>query len=125
MLGPLKEALGGEKFSTNDEIKEAVHWWLKGQSEDFLSQGSQALEKQGKSALHAVEAMLKSDKEFSNHICTFCVHKKNTAVTFWLNLLHKGKVAAINFAILSVHSSKLSIKFHECTHKTSVLIYSC
>jgi histone-lysine N-methyltransferase SETMAR len=43
VFGPLKEALGGKKFSTDDEIKEAVHWWIRSQSEEFFSRGIQAL----------------------------------------------------------------------------------
>jgi histone-lysine N-methyltransferase SETMAR len=36
VFGPLKEALGGKKFSTDDEIKEVVHRWLHSQSEEFF-----------------------------------------------------------------------------------------
>jgi histone-lysine N-methyltransferase SETMAR len=36
VFGPLKEALGGKKFSTDDEIKWAVHRWLRSQSEEFF-----------------------------------------------------------------------------------------
>jgi histone-lysine N-methyltransferase SETMAR len=36
VFGPLKEALGGKKFSMDDEIKEAVHRWLRSQSEEFF-----------------------------------------------------------------------------------------
>jgi histone-lysine N-methyltransferase SETMAR len=35
VFGPLKEAVGGKKFSTDDDIKEAVHRWLRSQSEEF------------------------------------------------------------------------------------------
>jgi histone-lysine N-methyltransferase SETMAR len=45
VFGPLKEALGGKKFSTDDEIKEAVHRWPRSQSEGFFSRGIQALVK--------------------------------------------------------------------------------
>jgi histone-lysine N-methyltransferase SETMAR len=46
VFGPLEEALGGKKFSTDDEIKEAVHRWLRSQSEEFFfSRGIQALVK--------------------------------------------------------------------------------
>jgi hypothetical protein len=45
VFGPLKEALGGKKFSTDDEIKEAVHRWLHSQSGEFFSRGIQALMK--------------------------------------------------------------------------------
>jgi histone-lysine N-methyltransferase SETMAR len=36
VFGPLKEALGGKKFSTDNEIKEAVHRWLRSQRSFFL-----------------------------------------------------------------------------------------
>jgi histone-lysine N-methyltransferase SETMAR len=39
VFGPLK------KFSTDDDIKEAVHRWLRSQSEEFFSRGIQALVK--------------------------------------------------------------------------------
>jgi histone-lysine N-methyltransferase SETMAR len=45
VFGPLKEGLSGKKFSTDDEIKEAVHRWLHSQSEEFFSCGIQALVK--------------------------------------------------------------------------------
>jgi hypothetical protein len=45
VFGPLKEALGGKQFSTDDEIKEAVHRWLRSQSDEFFSRGIQALVK--------------------------------------------------------------------------------
>jgi hypothetical protein len=36
---------GGEGVSTDDEIKGAVHRWLRSQSEEFFSRGIQALVK--------------------------------------------------------------------------------
>jgi histone-lysine N-methyltransferase SETMAR len=45
VFGPLKEALSGKKFSMDDEIKEAVHRWLRSQSEEFFSHEIQALVK--------------------------------------------------------------------------------
>jgi hypothetical protein len=45
VFGPLKEAVGGKKFSTDDETKEAMHRWLRSQSEEFFSRGIQALVK--------------------------------------------------------------------------------
>jgi hypothetical protein len=45
VFGPPKEALGGKRFSTDDEIKEAVHRWLCSQSEEFFSCEIQALVK--------------------------------------------------------------------------------
>jgi histone-lysine N-methyltransferase SETMAR len=44
VFGPLKEALSGKKFSTDDEIKEVVHRWLCSQR-SFNSHGIQALVK--------------------------------------------------------------------------------
>jgi histone-lysine N-methyltransferase SETMAR len=38
VFGPLKEALSGKKFSTDDEIKEAVHRWLQSQRSFFLAE---------------------------------------------------------------------------------------
>jgi histone-lysine N-methyltransferase SETMAR len=38
VFGPLKEALGGKKFSTDDEIKEVVHRWLRSQRSFFLAE---------------------------------------------------------------------------------------
>jgi hypothetical protein len=40
VFGPLKEALGGKKFSMDNEIKEAVHRWLR---RGVFSCGIQAL----------------------------------------------------------------------------------
>jgi hypothetical protein len=45
VFGPLKEALGGKKFRTDDEVKEAVHNWLHSHSEDFFPHGIQTLVK--------------------------------------------------------------------------------
>jgi histone-lysine N-methyltransferase SETMAR len=36
VFGPLMEALGGYKFSTDDELKEAVHRWLSSQLEEYF-----------------------------------------------------------------------------------------
>jgi histone-lysine N-methyltransferase SETMAR len=36
VFGSHKEALGGKKFSTDDEIKEVVHRWLRSQRSFFL-----------------------------------------------------------------------------------------
>jgi hypothetical protein len=30
MFGPLKEAMGGKKFRSDEEIRHAVHEWLRG-----------------------------------------------------------------------------------------------
>jgi histone-lysine N-methyltransferase SETMAR len=38
MIGPLKEALGGKKFQSDEEIHRAVHDWLKSQPKGFFPQ---------------------------------------------------------------------------------------
>jgi histone-lysine N-methyltransferase SETMAR len=38
VFGPLKEALSGKKFSTDDDIKEVVHRWLRSQKSFFLAE---------------------------------------------------------------------------------------
>jgi hypothetical protein len=82
VFGPLKEALGGKKFSTDDEIKEAVHRWLRSQSEEFFfSRGIQALVKRCTPTLNVVGTMLRSDSVFKP-IYTYSVSKKNIKFTF-------------------------------------------
>jgi histone-lysine N-methyltransferase SETMAR len=58
VFGLLMEALGGKKFSTDDEVKEAVHRWLRSQR-NFFSWNP------GTPALNMVGTMLKSDEVFS------------------------------------------------------------
>jgi histone-lysine N-methyltransferase SETMAR len=43
VFGPMKDALRGRKFGNDDEIKEAVHSWLKGQPKTFFSDGIKKL----------------------------------------------------------------------------------
>jgi len=42
-VGPLKEALRGRRFTSNEEVKEAVHIWLREQPKSFFSAGIQKL----------------------------------------------------------------------------------
>ena len=43
VFGPLNEALRGRHFSSDDEVKEAVHSWLRDQPKTFFSDGIQKL----------------------------------------------------------------------------------
>lgn len=43
MFGPLKEAMGGKRFRSEEEVRHAVHGWLCGQPKDFFSKGIYAL----------------------------------------------------------------------------------
>ena len=42
-FGPLKEALHGPRFTSDEEVKEAVHTWLREQPKSFFSAGIQKL----------------------------------------------------------------------------------
>jgi hypothetical protein len=42
MFGPLKEAMGGKKFRSDEE---AVHEWLRRQPQEFFSRGIHTLRK--------------------------------------------------------------------------------
>jgi len=39
LFGPLKNALRGRRFAADDEVKEAVHDWLRSQPQTFFSKG--------------------------------------------------------------------------------------
>jgi len=43
MFGPLKEAMGGKKFCSDEEVRHAVHEWLRGLPKEFFSKGIYAL----------------------------------------------------------------------------------
>ena len=36
MFGPLKEAMGGKKFRSDEEVRHAVHEWLRGLPKEFF-----------------------------------------------------------------------------------------
>jgi hypothetical protein len=44
MFGPPKEALRGGWFSSGDEVKDAVHMWLRSQSKNFFTDGIRKLQ---------------------------------------------------------------------------------
>ena len=43
LFGPLKNALQGRRFSTDKEVREAVHKWLRDQTETFFLEGIRKL----------------------------------------------------------------------------------
>ena len=43
MFGPLKEAMGGKKFHSDEEVRHTVHEWLRGLPKEFFSKGIYAL----------------------------------------------------------------------------------
>jgi hypothetical protein len=45
VFGPLKEAMGGKSFRTDEEVQRAVHEWLRSQPKEFFSRGIHALPK--------------------------------------------------------------------------------
>ena len=62
ILGPLKEAMGGKKFRSDEEVRHAVHEWLRGLPKDFFLKEFMHFVSVGGLALSAGEIMLKSDK---------------------------------------------------------------
>jgi len=45
VFGPLKEAMEGKSFSSDEEVQQAVHEWLHSQPKYFFSRGIHALPK--------------------------------------------------------------------------------
>jgi histone-lysine N-methyltransferase SETMAR len=45
VFGPLKEAMGGKSFRSEEEVQPAVHEWLRRQPKDFFFRGIHALPK--------------------------------------------------------------------------------
>jgi len=43
MFGPLKEAMGGKKFHSDEEVHHTVHEWLRGLPKEFFYKGIYAL----------------------------------------------------------------------------------
>jgi transposase len=43
LFDPLKEALRGRRFTSNEEVKKAVHAWLTAQPKTFFSEGIRKL----------------------------------------------------------------------------------
>jgi histone-lysine N-methyltransferase SETMAR len=45
VFGPLKEAMGGKSFGSDEQVQQAVHEWLRSQPKYFFSRGIYALPK--------------------------------------------------------------------------------
>jgi hypothetical protein len=45
VFGPLKEAMGGKSFRSDEEVQQAVHKWLHSQPKEFFSRGIHPLPK--------------------------------------------------------------------------------
>jgi len=43
VFGPLKEAIGGKSFRSDEEVQHALHEWLHSQPKDYFSRGIHAL----------------------------------------------------------------------------------
>ena len=69
MFGPLKEAMEGKKFRSDEEVRHAVHEWLRGLPKHFFSKGIYALCKRWRTCIERGEIMLKSDTALY-HFCT-------------------------------------------------------
>jgi predicted amidophosphoribosyltransferase len=50
-FGPLKEAMGGKKFRSDEEVQQAVHEWLRRQAQEFFSRGIHALRKRWRACI--------------------------------------------------------------------------
>jgi hypothetical protein len=57
MFGPRKEAMGGKKFCSDEEVQQAVHEWLPRQPQEFFSRGIHILYKRWKPVLNEMETM--------------------------------------------------------------------
>jgi histone-lysine N-methyltransferase SETMAR len=82
VFGPLKETLSGKKFSTDDEIKEVVHRWLRSKSEEFFSRGIQALVKHWHTCTERGGDYVEKRRSVFNPICTYSVSKKILRLLF-------------------------------------------
>ena len=60
LFGPLKGALRGRRFTSDQEVKEAVNAWLAAQPKTFFRRASGSLCNDGPSALKSKVTMLKN-----------------------------------------------------------------
>ena len=65
LIGTLKEALKGRRFTSEQEVKEAVHAWLVAQPKTFCSEALGSSCNDGQSALKSKGTMLKNDDNIS------------------------------------------------------------
>jgi len=61
LFGPLKNAQRGRRFAADDEVKEAVHDWLRIQPQTFFSNGIKSLQISGLNVPRRREIILKSN----------------------------------------------------------------
>jgi len=61
LFGPLKEALGGRRFTSDEEVKEAVHECHAAQPNTFFLRASRSFWNTGTSALQSTGTILKND----------------------------------------------------------------
>ena len=61
--------MGGKKFRSDEEVRHAVHEWLRGLQKEFFSKGILHFVSAGVLALSVGEIMLKSDTALY-HFCT-------------------------------------------------------
>jgi hypothetical protein len=60
LFGPLKEALRGRRFTSDKELKEAVHGWLAARPKTFFSEGIRSFCNDGSNALKSKGTLLKN-----------------------------------------------------------------
>ena len=63
VFGPLKEAMGGMSFRSDEEVQQAVHEWLHSQPKDFFSRG-----------IHAIPKRWNTCIECNGDLLTYLVH---------------------------------------------------
>ena len=61
LFGPLKNALRGRRYTADDEVKEAVHDWLRSQPQTFFSKALRSLQIAGLNVSRRREIILKSN----------------------------------------------------------------
>jgi len=61
LFGPLKNALRGRRFAADDEVKEAVHDWLRSQPQNLFPTALRSLQIAGLNVSRRREIILKSN----------------------------------------------------------------
>jgi hypothetical protein len=82
MFGPLKDAKGGKKFRSDEEVHQAVHEWLRTRPQEFLSRGIRALPVRWRKCVER-----QGDY----------VQKRHTCVPLFLNKSHVQKYIKFSF----------------------------
>jgi hypothetical protein len=55
VFGPLKQAMGGKSFRSDEEVQQVVHEWLRSQPKEFFVEASMHFRNAGTLVLHALE----------------------------------------------------------------------